>query len=172
MIQGSGSFEVLLRAKSSKKESKVIVTGRIEFVRDDLKTPSIDFDSAGSKLTIEADEINTILKNAGFHLGECFQLLKLVKMKDSRKFIFPIIELVFCTFCHIFTFLNTELEGNIEWNGNWVTFLDSIMKFQMFSDPRKSKLCFLNSIRRMIINPSAENSQTLGRYILINLKLE
>ncbi|KAK7602865.1 hypothetical protein V9T40_006839, partial [Parthenolecanium corni] len=58
--------------------------------------------------------------------------------------------------------LSTEFHGKFEWRQNWVTFLDSIMKFHMFPDLRKSKLCFLNSIRRMVINPSTLNSQESG----------
>lgn len=82
MIQASGSFEVLSRVKRSKKEKKVILTGRIEFLHnEDVKILSTDTDLAESKFSLNADQINTILKNSGFHLGECFKLLTDVQLE-------------------------------------------------------------------------------------------
>ncbi|KAK7571972.1 hypothetical protein V9T40_014444 [Parthenolecanium corni] len=82
MIQRSGSFEVLSRAKTSRKQN-VIMTGKVEFIRDMDTIPSTSFDSVQSELVLNADDINTILKNTGFHLGECFQLLTAYIVKDS-----------------------------------------------------------------------------------------
>lgn len=84
LIQGSGCFEVLSRARNIKKEKKVILTGRVEFLQDkDLGIPPVHFNPVESEFLLNADEIQTILKNAGFLLGECFQLLNAVKLGDS-----------------------------------------------------------------------------------------
>lgn len=70
------------REKTSEEET-VILTGRIEFIRNVPIAVMTDVDSVESKSLLNADDINKILKDAGFHLGECFQLLTGVNAEGS-----------------------------------------------------------------------------------------
>lgn len=86
MIHASGSFEVLSRSTLNKKKSKVILTGRVEVLRDDDKeVPSTHINLIESDFLLNGDEINIILEKAGFLLGECFQLLTAIKLNDVGK---------------------------------------------------------------------------------------
>lgn len=44
--------------------------------------------------------------------------------------------------------------GKIKWNKNWVCFLDSIMKMDMYSDFKKKNLQFPSYIRNITIDTS------------------
>lgn len=63
------------------------MTGKVEFIHDMVTIPSTSFDSVQSKFVLNADDINTILKDVGLHLGECFQLLTSYEIKDSGELI-------------------------------------------------------------------------------------
>lgn len=60
------------------------MTGIVEFIRSESEVLETDFDSVETIIySLNADDINTILENVGFRLGECFQLLTGVKVEDS-----------------------------------------------------------------------------------------
>lgn len=61
------------------------MTGRVELIEDVDQIHWTEFGTFNSEVSLDADEIKTIFKDAGFSLGESFQLLNSVQVKDAGK---------------------------------------------------------------------------------------
>lgn len=67
----------------NKKNSKIVLTGRTEFIQYKNRSPKNNFTFDNKKFEFNQDDINRILRDAGFHLGKCFQLLKDLNVGDK-----------------------------------------------------------------------------------------
>lgn len=140
MIQyGSGNFEVSLRNYEDSEDFDVILTGQIN-VNIENKTPQFDTSKNTKRLKITKLQFYSAFEQAGYHLGDEFTLVQgfqrnnLGGLKLFREF--PNLfskHKISRLFDKIFHLL-TEYGTSIMWNGNWVTFLDALMKVQMFAD--------------------------------------
>lgn len=87
----------------NKKDLKVVLTGRIEFIQDENESPKNNFTLDSNKFEYNKDAINKILRDAGFQLSKCFQSLIDLNFGDSGKqhtldsdlFIFKLIRTLF-----------------------------------------------------------------------------
>lgn len=96
LIQGSGSFEVLSRAKFNKQNAKVVLTGRIEFISDENEVPKDISTVEEEEYEFTPESLNKILSDAGFQLGECFQSIQNINLKDHGKIVSK-----YCLFCSL-----------------------------------------------------------------------
>lgn len=74
------------------------------------------------------------------------------------------------TKCYVFNMilLLTESSGKIQWNGNWICFLDAVIKMFMYSGDRsKTELLFPTRFRKLTICASVFKILKSGREFLL-----
>ncbi len=65
-----------------------------------------------------------------------------------------------------------ESLAEVTWTGNWVSFIDSLMKLQMFSNIKtKCNLLYPSFVRKLLIRCSEFTSTEKGEYIYLCVKV-
>ncbi|XP_065212309.1 fatty acid synthase-like [Planococcus citri] len=145
---GSGNFEVLLESEKDPENFKVVMTGIIQIPFDNLKLAINEDLMQQMKVKISQDEFYKNLENIGYQLKDEF-----VNVKEL-------------------SFNETECFGKITWNGNWVTFIDSMMKLHMYSESNSRKeTLFPSRLRRLFISTSTFNNLPLGEEVIFHKDL-
>lgn len=156
MIQyGSGNFEVILRDEENSQDFRVILTGSINILAENPRSSSHpSSNQKGDLLPISC--FYDAFKRAGYSLGEDFLVVNDVRRHKTGLFIllictnFPFTDYEVVDFKKI---LCTEYQTNVVWNGNWIVFLDALMKIQMFADHEENlKHISPSRIRRLEIS--------------------
>lgn len=130
MIQwGSGQFEYSLN-------DEVIFSGQIGFLTDEnsIKNPekstelcktSDDYQGSVSK-----EEIYNLMENHGYDLGDNFKNITNID------------------------FYKQDIQGYVEWNNDWIYFMDSLLKIPSMDDLDVRRPEAPISVRQICINPA------------------
>ncbi|XP_065222314.1 fatty acid synthase-like [Planococcus citri] len=135
---GSGNFEVLLENEKDPDNCKVVMTGIIQTPYEKPKLKINDI-TQKMKVKINQREFYKNLENIGYQLEDEFVNVKELSINE------------------------TDWLGKITWNGNWVIFLDSIMKIHLYSqNDQKKETASPYRIRKLFISASEFTALTPG----------
>ncbi|XP_065212158.1 fatty acid synthase-like [Planococcus citri] len=141
--KGSGKFEILKYNESNSNKATKIMTG-IFYQADRTSKNIVDGQKFHDiKHTISDDEFYKVFKNVGYELKDSFRSLDVLKYKDN------------------------DYYAKIKWQKNWVTFLDALLKFDMFSEIKnETDLLYTQKIRRLEISAEEISSIEEGTMLL------
>ncbi|XP_065212332.1 fatty acid synthase-like [Planococcus citri] len=141
--KGSGNFEILKYNESNSNKTTKIMTG-IFYQADPTSKNIVDDQKFHDiKHTISDDEFYNVFNNVGYDLKDSFRSLEVLKYKDD------------------------DYYAKIRWQKNWVTFLDALLKFDMFSEIKnETDLLYTQTIRRLEISAEKVSSIEEGTSLL------
>ena len=89
MLQyGSGNFQVTLQDEEDSHDFQIILTGRIDLMKDQVKTQLRGMREENGRIALEF-HFNNIFERAGYQLKDDFDLVDKIKRHSTGTFTFP-----------------------------------------------------------------------------------
>lgn len=130
ILEGSGDFTVC-------EGGAVLVSGKVRLPEDaaaerlPLEEPAAAADEPGL-LPLAADDIYKELRLRGYNYAGAFRG---IRGTDAR-----------------------GMHGELEWTGNWVSFMDTILQFGIVGDVQQRELYLPTRVQRVVIDPAAQRA--------------
>ncbi|XP_065212331.1 fatty acid synthase-like [Planococcus citri] len=142
--KGSGRFEIVKHIKSGHKKKLTEIMSGTLYQPSELTPTTVDETNLQNiKYTISSDQLYNVFKCAGYQLKGMFCSLEEMKYDKEDSY------------------------AKIRWCNNWVSFLDSLLKFNMFSEMKnKNDLLYTYKIRKLEISADQISSLENGSIIM------